>query len=78
MTRPKPQLKKIRSRANFSPLQRYLVAKEIASGKPLKNVQVDWRISHAYLHKIFVEHLEWRIVWKPGKEDPPVVEEAAE
>jgi AraC-like DNA-binding protein len=48
----------------LSPLQRLIVAKEMAAGTPLKQVADRWRISRSYVHRIFDEHLRHEIVWK--------------
>lgn len=66
MTRPK--LKRKPPRRVLNDLQRLIVAKEILAGKSMKVVAADWRISRAYVHKIFNEHLVYRVVWREGKE----------
>ncbi len=65
MTRPILKKKKsIHKRRRLIPLQRKIVAKEMLSGKPIKQIAADWKISRTYAARIFAEHLEYRIEWR--------------
>ena len=65
MTRPVLRRKRPKKRPRMlSPLQRLIVAKEIAAGGVQKEIAARWRISRAYIHRIFDEHLRYEIVWK--------------
>lgn len=59
----RPRIKKaVRKPRVLIPLQRKIVADEMLTGRPIKQVAADWKISRAYAAKIFAEHLEYKIV----------------
>lgn len=44
--------------------QKKNAAVEMLAGKPIKQVAADWKISRSEAHRIFTDHLEYKIVWR--------------